>query len=164
MDVDRILKGLPHSSKTAYARTMAQVRAGFHRDEAIKQRSLVETLLDETSPGAQVRASLEISEGGVVAMRSKLARTSRAEALKLFLATRASLPGTLPFLRSLYAVLYLQALEPRKGGAGKRRVEWEVDVAVFSEAAGGEWARESIQILKAVSFASPLMTASMMVD
>lgn len=99
--------------------------------------------------------ALKVSEGGINTMRSSLARKNRKELLKGFIKNygERGLVGTQPFLKSLCAVLWLQGLPVGKGGAGKRRVEWEVDVAVFSEAGGGSWMIDSIEILKAVRIA-----------
>lgn len=158
--VDQILKKLPSASKTAYARTMANVRSQFHADEARRTRELVVQTLDRSGSGTKVMEALRIAEGGIVAMRSSKARRVRKEGVIKFLKEHAvrTLPGTQPFVRSLFAVLYLQGLQGKKGGAGRRRVEWEVDVAVFSEAAGGEWMKESIELLKGVRSSSHLFS------
>ncbi|KAL8292287.1 hypothetical protein RQP46_001753 [Phenoliferia psychrophenolica] len=150
--VDSVLNRLPAGSRTAYARTMASVRSQFHRDEEIRRRSEVERALALARPGKAIMERLQISEGGTVAMRSPKARKERADRLAGFIKAHClkGLPGTLPFFRSLYAVLYLQQLKASKGGAGKRRVEWEVDVTVFSEAGGGTWMQDSIDCLKSV--------------
>ncbi|KAM0748916.1 hypothetical protein T439DRAFT_335541 [Meredithblackwellia eburnea MCA 4105] len=138
----------------AYARTMASVRTQFHRDQEILRRKQVEASLSSPSnrPGQAVMDRLRISEGGTTAMRSPLARKARVEGLRTFIKAHCmkGLPGAIPFFKSLYAVLYLQSLVAAKGGAGKRRVEWEVDVNVFTEAAGGTWLDDAVHCLKAV--------------
>lgn len=154
------LAKLPPSFRTAYARTMAAVRSQFHRDEEIRRRTAVESTLASTFPGQAVKLGLQISpeSTSVAAMRAAKARQLRREGLRVFIETHcvAKMPGTHPFFRSLYAALYLQGLESAKGGAGARCVEWEVDVAVFSEAGGGEsWGKEAIEALKAVRFCLP---------
>lgn len=87
-------------------------------------------------------------------MRSSKARKARHQAFKAFIDSNCvkQIPGCHPFFRSLFAALWLQSIEPARGGAGARRVEWEVDVAVFTEAGGGEsWTREAVEALKGVS-------------
>lgn len=86
-------------------------------------------------------------------MRSRAARRLRSQLLKTFILTHCdkSMPGTHPFFKGLYGALRVQSLPERFGGAGPKRVEWEVDVAVFSEAGGGSWMQDSIEALKAVS-------------
>lgn len=151
--MDTTLQRLPAASRTAFARTLAAVRSQFHRDEEIRRRAEVEALLSACEPGQKVREALRISEGGTTAMRSRRARNERREGLAAFVRGHClkGLPGTQPFFRSLYAVLYLQGLSAAKGGAGKRRVEWEVDVAVITEAGGGSWMKDSVETLKGVS-------------
>ena len=153
--VDSILSKLAAGSRTAYARTMAKVRAEYHLSEEIRRRQEVEKVL-EVKPGSEVMKALRISEGGTSAMRSKVARRVRQESLRAFIKSHCvrDMPGTLPFFKSLYAVMYLQSLAAKKGGAGKRRVEWEIDVAVFTEAGAGDWLIDSVTFLKAVSLFS----------
>ncbi|KAI5474767.1 hypothetical protein MNV49_002500 [Pseudohyphozyma bogoriensis] len=151
--VDSILQRLPASSRQAYARTMASIRSSFHLHESIKQRQLVESTLASVKPSSTIREALQISEGGLAAMRSKKARKERRKRLEAFVKAHCGvggLVGTHPFFRSLYAVLMLQAMEAGKGGAGRRRVTWEVDVAVFGEAGGGTWMRDAVECLKGV--------------
>jgi hypothetical protein len=54
------------------------------------------------------------------------------------------------FFNSLCAVLHLMSLPARKSGSGKRRVEWEIDLALFCEAGGEPFLVDSIQFLKGV--------------
>lgn len=146
--MEATLAKLPPSHRTAYARTMANVRSQFHKDQSLRSSRMVKEILDSTISGMGIRTALKISKGGVVSMRSSLARQQRKEMLKEFLKGHAdkNLVGTIPFLKSLYKVLELQT----HGEVGRKRVEWEVDESVFTEAAGGEWAKDSIVLLKAV--------------
>jgi hypothetical protein len=43
--------------------------------------------------------------------------------------------GTKPFFEGLWAIMRLQVLPEDLGGAGSRRIEWELDDAVFMESA-----------------------------
>lgn len=156
--VGEILAKLPPSSVAIYSRTMANVRSEYHRDKEIERRLHVETTLASILPGSTIKHSLGVSledglGGGVAAMRSKKARHARHAAFKAFVDANCvkQIPGCHPFFRSLFGALWLQSIDPGKGGAGSRRVEWEVDVAVFTEAGGGEsWAREAVEALKGV--------------
>ncbi|GAA6054581.1 hypothetical protein JCM3770_000061 [Rhodotorula araucariae] len=153
--VDAILQRLNASFRTPYARTMATVRTAFHRDEEIRRRSHVESLLASTQPGATIKALLSISPDStsITALRSSAARRYRRTRLREFIGANctASMPGTHPFFKALFAALWVQAMDPRAGGAGERVVDWEVDMAVFTEAGGNEaWASEAIEALKGV--------------
>jgi len=141
---------------------MANIRSEYHRDKEIERRLHVETTLASILPGQTIKMALGVSledgiGGGVNAMRSSKARQARHQAFKAFIDTNCVKmnPGVHPFFRSLFAMLWLQSIEPGRGGAGPRRVEWELDVAVFSEAGGGEqWTIEAVEVLKGVSFVS----------
>ncbi|GAA5851135.1 hypothetical protein JCM9279_000334 [Rhodotorula babjevae] len=153
--VDSILQRLPAPFRTAYARTMSSMRSAFHRDEQARRLAEVDSLLATTAPSATIKRLLAISPDStsVVALRSPAARQHRRERLRAFLAANctAAMPGPHPFFKALFAALWLQALDERKGGAGGRCVEWTVDVAVFTEAGGNEqWASEAVEALKGV--------------
>lgn len=45
------------------------------------------------------------------------------------------LPGTIPCFQGLYGIMRLQQLPETLGGAGGNRIDWEIDDAVFMEAA-----------------------------
>ncbi|WP_233610499.1 hypothetical protein, partial [Corallococcus sp. AB049A] len=60
------------------------------------------------------------------------------------------MPGTKPFFEAFWAVMRLQVLSTELGGAGARRIEWEIDDAVFKEAAGKDFMLEAIDVLKGV--------------
>lgn len=60
-------------------------------------------------------------------------------------------PGPHPFLKTLKAVLLLQALALKQGGAGAMRLEWEIDDAVWLESGGDDFTRAGIHLLVGVS-------------
>jgi len=60
------------------------------------------------------------------------------------------MPGPQPFFRGLWALMRLQVVPETIGGAGGNRIEWEIDDAVFKEAAGKEFMLEAIDVLKGV--------------
>ncbi|GAA5883299.1 hypothetical protein JCM3774_004141 [Rhodotorula dairenensis] len=151
--VDLTLARLPAAFRTAYARAMADVRAEFHRDQHVRQRRLVDDALAEVTPASVVKAHLSsswLAEAVDARMRSPPARSIRADRLRAFLAAHCSeaMPGPHPFLRGLYALLWLQA---QSRVAGARCAEWTVDVAVFTEAGTGQaWTRDAVELLKGV--------------
>lgn len=59
--------------------------------------------------------------------------------------------GVHPFFTSLYVALHLLGRPAKDGGAGKRRLDWDVDTMVFSEAGAGSFLGDSIELLKGVS-------------
>jgi hypothetical protein len=60
------------------------------------------------------------------------------------------MPGTKPFFEALWAIMRLQVIPEELGGAGRNRIEWELDDAVFKEAAGKDFMLEAIDFLKGV--------------
>ncbi len=68
---------------------------------------------------------------------SQLAKEERLDRIQKLInvwATSGNV-GTRPFFEGLFAVLRLQGLPDNLGGAGDRRISWEVDDAVFKESA-----------------------------
>jgi hypothetical protein len=68
---------------------------------------------------------------------SQGAKQERLERVQKFInvwATSGNV-GTKPFFEGLYAVLRLQGLPENLGGAGGKRIAWELDDAVFKESA-----------------------------
>lgn len=154
--VDQILSRLPAQDRTTYARAMADVRSAYHRDHEIRRRARVEHLLCEVEPASIVKGAIGISprsnDPSTAAMRSRAARRIRVERFKAFLSTNCHeatvMPGPHPFLRGLFATLWLQTRIPHNGC-----VEWTVDVAVLTEAGSGEtWTRDAVELLKGVSW------------
>lgn len=66
-----------------------------------------------------------------------LAKKERYERFERFVRTWCTpgMPGTKPFFEGLWAVMRLQVIPEHLGGAGGYRIEWEIDDAVFKEAA-----------------------------
>lgn len=150
--VDTVLQKLPAPYRTAYARTMAAVRSAFHRDSEIRRRQELEALLSSTLPASTIKRELGISQASesVVALRSSAARKIRRQKLREFVDANCSkgLPGTHPFFKALFGAMWLQVADGRSGGAGAKCVEWELDVAVFTEAGSGEsWAKDAVEAL-----------------
>lgn len=134
---------------------MAAVRSAFHRDNEIRRRHEIETLLSSTLPDSTIKEELGISRASesVAALRSSAARKIRRQKLREFVDSNCAngLPGTHTFFKALFGAMWLQAMDGRKGGAGGKCVEWDVDVAVFTEGGSGEaWAKDAVEALKGV--------------
>jgi len=80
------------------------------------------------------------------------AKKERYERFDRFVRTWCTLgmPGTQPFFEGLWAVMRLSVVPLNLGGAGSRRVVWEIDDTVFREAAGKDFMLEAIDVLKGV--------------
>ncbi|WAQ90227.1 hypothetical protein PtA15_12A214 [Puccinia triticina] len=150
-NVEYIIKNLPAASKAAYTKQMATVRSQFHRDAASSRRAEVDKLLHDTLPSSIIIKAVG-NDSSLWAMRSPRARQERLDRLKKFINAHCvrNMVGAHPFFNSLCAVLHLLSLPARKAGSGKRRVEWEIDLALFCEAGGEPFLVDSIQFLKGV--------------
>ncbi|KAI7942099.1 hypothetical protein MJO28_012126 [Puccinia striiformis f. sp. tritici] len=150
-NVENIIKNLPAASKAAYTKQMATVRSQFHRDAASSRRAEVDKLLHDTLPSSIIIKAVG-NDSSLWAMRSPRARQERLDRLKKFINAHCvrNMVGVHPFFNSLCAVLHLMSLPARKSGSGKRRIDWEIDLALFCEAGGEPFLVDSIQFLKGV--------------
>jgi hypothetical protein len=103
-------------------------------------------LLASTLPGNSLTPSTRANPS------SSLAKKERIDRLSHFIQTHclSGIPGTHPFFQGLYALLRLQSLPEKLGGAGDRVLEWELDDAVFLESAGKDFTLEAVAVLKGV--------------
>ncbi|KAG0141869.1 hypothetical protein CROQUDRAFT_663278 [Cronartium quercuum f. sp. fusiforme G11] len=149
--VEQIIKHLPAASKAAFTKQMASIRSQFHRDAASSRRAEVDKLLLDTLPSSVIIKSVG-NDSSLSAMRSPRARQERKDRLKKFINAHCvrNMVGVHPFFSSLCAVLHLLLIPARKGGSGKRRIEWDIDLALFCEAGGEPFLRDSIEFLKGV--------------
>lgn len=93
---------------------------------------------------AEFRAQLSsVTSGGSLTPATRAnpngqaARKERYDRFNAFVSTWCipSIPGPIPFFQGLWALMRLQALSIQLGGAGQHLIEWELDDAVFREAA-----------------------------
>ncbi|KAI8446220.1 hypothetical protein BY996DRAFT_4590847 [Phakopsora pachyrhizi] len=149
--VEQIIKNLPAGSKATFTKQMALVRSRFHRDAASNRRAQVDQLLVNILPSSVIIKTVG-NDTSLAALRSPRARHERLNLTKKFIDSHCvrNMVGVHPFFGSLCAVLYLLSLPARKGGSGKRRVEWDIDLALFCEAGGEIFLKESINFLKGV--------------
>lgn len=140
------LTTLPPSQRPPFARLQASVRSGYHAHVTARRNAEYHAHLSVTIPGGSLSAHSRLSPSGPAA------RKERYERLETFIRTWCTLgmPGARPFFEALWAVMRLQTLPENLGGAGSRRITWEIDDAVFQEAAGKDFMLEAINVLKGV--------------
>jgi hypothetical protein len=125
------LTTLPPSQRPPFARLQASVRSGYHAHVTARRNAEYHAHLSVTLPGGSLSAHSRLHPNGPTA------RKERYERLEKFIRIWCTLgmPGTRPFFEALWAVMRLQTLPENLGGAGSRRITWEIDDAVFQEAA-----------------------------
>jgi hypothetical protein len=141
------LATIPSSQRATYSRLQASIRSDYHSTMAARRNAEFLARLRTVTPGGSLAAHMRNDP------RSPAARKERTTRLETFLAAwcTSSMPGTKPFFEALWAVMRLQVLPIELGGAGPRRIEWEIDDAVFKEAAGKDFMLEAVDVLKGVS-------------
>ena len=125
------LTTLPPSQRPPFARLQASVRSGYHAHVTARRNAEYHAHLSVTLPGGSLSAHSRLHPNGPAA------RKERCERLQIFIRNWCTLgmPGARPFFEALWAVMRLQSLPENLGGAGSRRITWEIDDAVFQEAA-----------------------------
>jgi len=129
--IDATLASLPPSHRAAYTRIQNSLRAQSHAHNTRLRLLAFHALITSTT-----------SNGGLTPLsrqelRSKRAKTERHAKLNEFVTRwcQKSAVCVEPFFRALYVCLLLQGKGERGiGGAGGKRVVWEIDDAVFMEA------------------------------
>ncbi|KAF8623094.1 hypothetical protein AX15_006505 [Amanita polypyramis BW_CC] len=140
------LATLPSSHRAPFSRVQASIRAAYHRSVNARKTAEFRAHLAATQPGGSLLPHHRVDPAGADA------RKERYERVDYFIRTwcTAGMPGTKPFFQSLWAIMRLQVVPEKLGGAGKYRIEWEIDDAVFKEAAGKDFMLEAVDILKGV--------------
>lgn len=130
------LTTLPPSQRPPFARLQASVRSGYHAHVTARRNAEYQAHLSATLPGGSLSAHSRLNPSGPAA------RKERSERLETFIRTWCTpgMPGTCPFFEAMWAVMRLQTLPENLGGAGAHRITWEIDDAVFQEAAYVEFA------------------------
>ncbi|TFK54137.1 hypothetical protein OE88DRAFT_1654644 [Heliocybe sulcata] len=142
----QILATLPPSQRAPFVKLQASVRSEFHTHMTARRAAEFQARLSATHPGGSLMPHSRVNPSG------QLARKERYEQFERFVKTWCTMgmPGTRPFFEGLWAVMRLQVIPESLGGAGPYRIEWEVDDAVFKEAAGKDFMLEAIDVLKGV--------------
>ncbi|TFK44372.1 hypothetical protein BDQ12DRAFT_672864 [Crucibulum laeve] len=140
------LATLPPSQKASFSRIQASIRSAYHRSVNERRHAEFQAHLSATQPGASLMPHARADP------RGKESQKERSERMDRFLHNWCTMgmPGTKPFFEALWAVMRLQVIPENLGGAGRNRIEWEFDDAVFKEAAGKDFMLEAIDILKGV--------------
>lgn len=140
------LATLPPSQRAPFARLQASIRSAYHASVNARRNAEFQAHLSATQPGGSLMPHSRSDPGG------NLAKKERYDRLERFIRTWCTMgmPGTTPFFQGLWAVLRLQAIPEHLGGAGGNRIEWEIDDAVYKEAAGKDFMLEAIDVLKGV--------------
>ena len=129
--IEEVLRTIPASQRATYTRLQAQIRSSYHTAVALRRESEFHAHLTSIKPGHSLTPMNRQNPASASAKRERLERTQK---LINVWATSGNV-GTRPFFEGLFAVLRLQGLPTNLGGAGDRRMSWEVDDAVFKESA-----------------------------
>ncbi|TFK16754.1 hypothetical protein FA15DRAFT_676574 [Coprinopsis marcescibilis] len=140
------LATLPPSQKASFSRVQASIRSAYHRSVNLRRHVEFQAHLTATQPGASLMAHARADPRGSTAQKERYERFDK------FIRNWCTIgmPGTKPFFEALWAVMRLQVIPESLGGAGRNRIEWEFDDAVFKEAAGKDFMLEAIDVLKGV--------------
>ncbi|KAF8160786.1 hypothetical protein B0H34DRAFT_672899 [Crassisporium funariophilum] len=140
------LATLPPSQRAPFSRLQASIRSAFHRSVNARRHAEFQAHLSATTPGGSLMPHARGNPRGTAAGKERYERMER------FIRNwcNVGMPGTKPFFEALWALLRLQVIPEDLGGAGRNRIEWEFDDAVFKEAAGKDFMLEAIDILKGV--------------
>ncbi|KAH9935529.1 uncharacterized protein B0H18DRAFT_1082280 [Fomitopsis serialis] len=124
------LATLPPSQRAPFARLQASIRSAYHASVNARRDAEFKAHLSATHPGCSLMPHSRADPNG------QLAKKERYDRLERFVKTwcTTGMPGT----------------KPTFGGAGGYRIEWEIDDAVFKEAAGKDFMLEAIDVLKGV--------------
>ncbi|KAH9949602.1 hypothetical protein B0H21DRAFT_727597 [Amylocystis lapponica] len=140
------LATLPPSQRAPFARLQASIRSAYHASVNARRNAEFQAHLAATNPGGSLMPHSRADPSG------PLAKKERFDRLERFVRTwcTVGMPGTKPFFEALWAVMRLQVIPEHLGGAGGYRIEWEIDDAVFKEAAGKDFMLDAIDVLKGV--------------
>lgn len=125
------LSTLPPAQRAPFARLQASIRAQFHVHVQLQRQAEFSAHLSSISPGQSISAASRSDWQGAAARKERLDKFARFVARWC----TSSMPGTKPFFEGLWAVMRLEVIPENLGGAGQRRIDWEIDDAVFKETA-----------------------------
>lgn len=140
------LATLPPAQRAPYSRLQSTIRSAYHASVNARRNAEFQAHVNATQPGGSLMPHSRADPNG------SLARKERYDRLDRFIRTWCTMgmPGTKPFFQGLWAVMRLQVIPEKLGGAGIRRIEWEIDDAVFKEAAGKDFMLDAIDVFKGV--------------
>ncbi|EKM54422.1 uncharacterized protein PHACADRAFT_258260 [Phanerochaete carnosa HHB-10118-sp] len=137
---------LPSSHRAPFSRLQAQIRSAYHASVNARRNAEFQAHLAATQPGGSLMPHSRSDP------RGSLARKERYERFERFVRTWCTMgmPGTKPFFEGLWGLMRLSVLPEHLGGSGGKRIEWQIDDAVFNESAGKEFMLEAIDVFKGV--------------
>jgi hypothetical protein len=127
----QILATLPSHQRAPYVKLQSSVRSAYHISVQNRRDAEFRAHLSSTHSGGSLSARARANHQGAEARRE------RHERFQSFVRSWCTMgmPGTKPFFEGLWAVMRLQVVPEKLSGAGAHRIEWEIDDAVFKEAA-----------------------------
>ncbi|KAJ6499045.1 hypothetical protein C8R45DRAFT_1052068 [Mycena sanguinolenta] len=140
------LANLPSSQRAPYSRVQASIRSAYHRSVNARRTAEFRAHLAATQPGGSLTPHARANP------RGNVARKERYERFERFVRSWCTMgmPGPQPFFQALWAIMRLQIVPEGIGGAGRNKIEWEIDDAVLRETGGKDFMVEAIDVLKGV--------------
>ena len=125
------LANLPPSHRAPFSRLQASIRSAYHTSVNVRRHAEFQAHLGATQPGGSLMPHSRSDPTGPIAQKERFNRFDR------FVRNWCTMgmPGTKPFFEALWAIMRLQVIPEHLGGAGGNRIQWELDDAVFKEAA-----------------------------
>lgn len=125
------MANVPPHQRAPFTRLQASIRSAYHETVRARKTAEFRALLSSTHPGGSLMPHSRVDPSGPMAKKERLARFER------FVRNWCSqgMPGTNAFFEGLWVLMRLQVVPEQLGGAGARRIQWEIDDAVFQEAA-----------------------------
>ena len=124
------LATLPPAQHAPFSRLQASIRSAYHASICARRKAEFNAHLSATLPGGSLTPLSRADPAGPAAQKE------RYETFERFIRSwcTVGMPGTKPFFEGLWALMRLQVVPEHLGGAGGRRILWEIDDAVFKEA------------------------------
>ncbi|EIM81221.1 uncharacterized protein STEHIDRAFT_150209 [Stereum hirsutum FP-91666 SS1] len=140
------MANVPSHQRAPFTRLQASIRSAYHETVRVRKTAEFRAVLSSTQPGGSLMPHSRADPSGPLAKKERLERFDR------FVRSWCSqgLPGTNALFEGLWVLMRLQVVPEHLGGAGARRIQWEIDDAVFQEAAGKDFMLEAIDVLKGV--------------
>jgi len=126
----QMLTTLPPAQYAPFSRLQASIRSAYHASINARRTAEFRAHLSATLPGGSLMPLSRADPTGCTAQKE------RFEAFERFVRSwcTVGMPGTKPFFEGLWALMRLQIVPVRLGGAGGHLIHWEIDDAVFKEA------------------------------
>jgi hypothetical protein len=125
----QMLATLPPAQHAPFSRLQASIRSAYHASVNARRTAEFRAHLAATLPGGSLTPLSRADPTGCAAQKE------RYETFERFVRSwcTVGMPGTKPFFEGLWALMRLQVVPSRLGGAGGYRIHWDIDDAVFKE-------------------------------